>query len=108
MKKAAALGIGLVFLLALGLLAETGSARVGGGDIKYPSKDAGDSLFSHEVHVAKAGGSCRACHPDFYVTREKAKPVTMEQMQKGQSCGACHDGKKAFTVKESCERCHHK
>jgi len=32
--------------------------------------------------------------------------VTMEQMEQGASCGACHDGGTAFTVKENCETCH--
>jgi c(7)-type cytochrome triheme protein len=32
----------------------------------------------------------------------------MDEMEKGKSCGACHDGKTAFTVKENCDTCHHK
>jgi c(7)-type cytochrome triheme protein len=30
----------------------------------------------------------------------------MKQMEKGKSCGACHDGKKAFSVKGECAKCH--
>jgi c(7)-type cytochrome triheme protein len=32
----------------------------------------------------------------------------MKQMEKGKSCGACHDGKKAFSVKGDCAKCHTK
>jgi c(7)-type cytochrome triheme protein len=27
-------------------------------------------------------------------------------MEKGRSCGACHDGKAAFSVKANCASCH--
>jgi c(7)-type cytochrome triheme protein len=30
----------------------------------------------------------------------------MPDMEKGKSCGACHDGKSAFTSSENCEKCH--
>ena len=30
----------------------------------------------------------------------------MAQMEKGKTCGACHDDKHAFTVAENCNRCH--
>ncbi len=32
----------------------------------------------------------------------------MKQMQQGKSCGACHNGKKAFSVKGDCVKCHKK
>ena len=44
----------------------------------------------------------------LYITKEKHKKVTMAQMQKGQSCGACHNGKRAFDVKGNCDNCHKK
>ncbi|HUL00242.1 MAG TPA: c(7)-type cytochrome triheme domain-containing protein [Nitrospirota bacterium] len=36
------------------------------------------------------------------------KKVTMQEMDKGQSCGACHNGQKAFDVKDknNCKKCH--
>ena len=32
----------------------------------------------------------------------------MKEMQKGKSCGACHNGKTAFSVKGDCTKCHKK
>jgi c(7)-type cytochrome triheme protein len=32
----------------------------------------------------------------------------MKAMEQGKSCGACHNGKVAFSVKENCESCHTK
>jgi c(7)-type cytochrome triheme protein len=82
--------------------------KVGGGDVTFGVKAAGNVTFSHESHVAGAGLKCTDCHAALYVTKEKHKKATMAQMQKGQSCGACHNGKKAFSVKADCGRCHTK
>jgi c(7)-type cytochrome triheme protein len=30
----------------------------------------------------------------------------MADMESGQSCGACHNGTRAFAVKTGCPRCH--
>jgi len=30
----------------------------------------------------------------------------MKAMESGKSCGACHDGKTAFSVKGDCAKCH--
>jgi len=38
----------------------------------------------------------------FFPTGTMAKRFTMKQMEEGKSCGACHDGKGAFTVSANC------
>ena len=82
-------------------------AGVGGGDITINNKG-GDTVFSHENHVAGAGLKCQDCHAKLYTNTKQHKTVTMKAMEQGKSCGACHNGKKAFTVKENCESCHKK
>jgi c(7)-type cytochrome triheme protein len=32
----------------------------------------------------------------------------MAEMEKGKSCGACHDGKTAFATTANCAKCHKK
>jgi c(7)-type cytochrome triheme protein len=81
-------------------------ARIGGGDIVYKSKKAKEVIFSHDSHVRDVGLSCQQCHPSIYVTREESKPVTMAEMNRGKSCGACHNGKDVFSVKGNCSTCH--
>ena len=68
-------------------------------------KGATDVTFSHDVHIAKTGGKCRSCHnsPAF---SGKTRGVTMAEMAKGRTCGACHNDKQAFTVAGNCGRCH--
>lgn len=73
-------------------------------DITFEN-DAGPALFSHEVHTGLY--KCGECHPGMFVPSQGKNPkTTMTQMEKGESCGACHDGSTAFTVKENCDTCH--
>jgi c(7)-type cytochrome triheme protein len=73
--------------------------------IVYKMKGATDATFSHEVHIAKTGGKCRDCHNGKVVTG-KDKAVSMAEMEKGRTCGACHNDKRAFTVAGNCGKCH--
>lgn len=82
-------------------------AAVGGGDVIMKNRG-GDVTFSHETHVTGAGLRCTDCHDRLYLNSAKHRKVTMKQIEKGKSCGACHDGKKAFSVKGECGRCHAK
>ena len=77
----------------------------GNGVIVYDT-DAGKASFSHEVHTAAFG--CDSCHPSTFKAQKGANQATMEQMEKGASCGACHDGSTAFSVKDDndCGKCH--
>ena len=74
------------------------------GDIVYINEDAGNITFPHEAHIGMFG--CDECHPDVFTAERGANQVTMEDMEKGESCGACHDGSTAFGVAEDCESCH--
>lgn len=73
-------------------------------DVTYPIKGLGNTVFSHAKHIAKNGGSCKGCHDGSI--RIKEAGVTMAQMEKGRKCGACHNGKRTFTVAGNCDRCH--
>ena len=73
-------------------------------DQKYAIKGAGKVTFSHTTHMGRY--QCSNCHTKlFSLPRGKSK-VSMKAMEKGRSCGACHDGKVAFSVKANCATCH--
>lgn len=74
------------------------------GDILYKNEDAGNITFPHTAHIEMFG--CDECHPDLFIPEQGANQVTMEDMENGESCGACHDGDTAFGVAEDCESCH--
>lgn len=96
-----------VLTLAAFLWASQSLATIGGGDITLKNKG-GDVLFSHEAHVTVAGQKCTTCHDKLYTNAKQRKKVSMKEMQKGKSCGACHNGKTAFSIKGDCAKCHKK
>jgi len=97
---------GILAVAAL-LISATVFAAIGGGDVTLKNKG-GDVVFSHEIHVAGASQKCTACHDKLYTNAKQHKSFTMKAMQKGKSCGACHNGKTAFSVKGDCAKCHKK
>ena len=77
-----------------------------GGDIIF-SKPVKGVYFSHKEH---RDFSCEDCHEDIFAEEagaaEASGNFTMKLMEEGETCGACHDGDTAFSVKESCTKCH--
>lgn len=73
-------------------------------EVTYKVKGAGKVLFSHKVHTEIA--RCNDCHTKVFGYGKAKKVFSMDDMEKGKSCGACHNGKKAFTVKANCAICH--
>lgn len=64
--------------------------------------------FRHDTHVTDQPKACLACHPRPFSMLRPVSTATHERMEKGDSCGACHDGQKAFGVAEeaACALCH--
>lgn len=64
--------------------------------------------FSHATHVDYENNRCTGCHTKLYRILGPSPRSTHEDMDRGGSCGSCHDGKHAFDVraKESCVSCH--
>ncbi|HEU5192024.1 MAG TPA: c(7)-type cytochrome triheme domain-containing protein [Methylomirabilota bacterium] len=112
--------LGLMLGVAIGLVAA--SSEVVSAQVKPPADfkfemgqgSPGTVTFSHGAHKDKVG-ECSACHVKiFKMKKGQDAPLTMERMNNGQLCGACHNGKTAvkgkvvFPVSDgaSCERCH--
>ena len=80
------------------------------GDLTFIRQAAGmddvpAAVFPHWIH--RMSYTCYACHETPYKMKAGENLVTMDQIQAGQSCGACHDGKTAFISNLStCNRCH--
>ena len=66
--------------------------------------------FSHKLHVKDKKLQCPECHAKpFEMKKLAASPkMTMANLNEGEFCGKCHDGKKAFATKDAkdCVRCH--
>ncbi len=60
-------------------------------------------IFPHEAHTAWL--ACANCHPALFQEETGATPMSMEKIEEGQSCGACHGKGVTFPV-DACGRCH--
>jgi c(7)-type cytochrome triheme protein len=96
-----------VAIILLLLLSAVVWAKVGGGNVVFEEKKAGNVTFSHDSHVGM-GMKCTDCHDALFGAKAQHTHATMNQMRKGRSCGACHNGKKAFDVTATCNNCHRK
>lgn len=71
------------------------------------TKEVGKVEFSHFNHLEAVGKNCPSCHNAIYHIVTKNNPAfTMKEMEAGKACGACHNGSRAFSVKENCDTCH--
>ncbi|NDP41186.1 MAG: hypothetical protein GZ089_00465 [Aromatoleum sp.] len=90
------------------LFAAAVSAEV--GDIAFKrdgpgTDDVPAATFPHFVHRMQF--KCYVCHEDIFVMKAGANAMTMDAIQDGKFCGACHNGKAAFQATfNSCPRCH--
>ena len=97
-------------LLIAGALAWTACYAAEVGDIQYKRKAEGTddippAIFPHWIHRMQY--KCQACHDTPFKMKAGENLVTMDEIQAGQWCGACHDGKAAFISNLStCNRCH--
>ena len=72
----------------------------------------GPVTFSHDSHYDYDNPNCAKCHPAHFKMLVHGKspegPITMETMDAGKNCGACHNGKTAFDTKDpdNCSMCH--
>jgi c(7)-type cytochrome triheme protein len=73
-------------------------------ELVFEVRESGNVTFSHKSH----GGiySCGECHLTLFATTRSTTRVSMNEMEEGKSCGVCHNGKNAFSVTDTCERCH--
>ncbi len=93
--------------------ASCGECHTTTGDKTPPSVMSGAYRFrfTHQEHVQREGINCTECHK---VLGEAAVQVSLPALRQHrgagyQSCGACHNGRRAFggeLVDKACARCH--
>jgi len=99
--------VSLSILMALALPHPGSAAET--RDIDYPFKNADKVIFSHAFHLKlpAVNGICKTCHNAIFDLQNKRR-FTMQMMEQGKGCGACHNGTKGFSVfdEKLCARCH--
>ncbi len=73
-------------------------------NIVFKVKETGFTTFSHSAH--KSMYKCVECHNQIFKAGKSSIRYSMADMEKGSSCGTCHDGKTSFSVKSDCQKCH--
>lgn len=76
--------------------------------LEFKGSPMGTVIFDGTSHK-NAGLTCSDCHnPEIFPKMKQGTvKITMNDLYAGKFCGKCHDGKKAFLIKENCTRCHH-
>ncbi len=99
-----------LFSLTLMVAASGNALAVGTGKtLEFKGSPEGTVIFDGTAHK-NAGLTCADCHnPEvFPKMKQGTVKITMIDLYAGKYCGRCHDGKKAFLIKDNCSRCHHK
>ncbi|SNR65236.1 cytochrome c3 family protein [Desulfurobacterium atlanticum] len=105
MRKLTLITLPLLFVISCG------QSGVLNKDLIYKAKEKGapgDVVFSHVYHVKVKKQKCSSCHPELFKKKFGYDKITMQLIWEGKSCGACHNGQKAFSAKDKnqCIRCH--
>ena len=86
---------------------ETAGSAALPADLEWANLEAGNVVFSHGVHMVFAD-NCDVCHEEnqpWGMGKSPHGTIQMAPMYRGESCGVCHDGDKAFDATD-CSRCH--
>ncbi len=100
--------IGLIAFFGAIVAQKAWAQAKGPADFDFDGKGSGKVVFSHEKRAAK-NPKCTDCHTKvFKMAKGQRTALKMADMNTGQACGTCHDGKAAFSVKDqaTCNKCH--
>ena len=81
-----------------------GTFPLGRYEEKMLEKNMDLPVFPHWIH--RMWFKCKACHERLFIMERGSNDITMKKIDNGNLCGACHNGKMAFSPKNNCERCH--
>jgi len=81
----------------------TATPKYGHGDLVVGGK----AIFRHKTNNMRKL-DCTECHDKLYIDVKRHDRRDMDQIASGESCGSCHNGKRAFTVTGNCNACHRK
>ncbi len=63
-------------------------------------------IYPHWIH--RIWYECKVCHQDLFVMHRGANDISHKHIDRGDQCGACHNGETAFGTldREHCAKCH--
>jgi len=104
MKKAIATTVLILAVTVSGNALAVGTGK----SLEFKGSPMGTVVFDGTTHK-NAGLACSDCHnPEIFPKMKQGTvKITMNDLNAGKYCGRCHNGKKAFMIKDNCARCHH-
>ncbi|MBI5075506.1 MAG: cytochrome c3 family protein [Nitrospirae bacterium] len=72
-------------------------------ELTYNVEGLGNVTFSHKFHTSSF--ACSDCHPKHFGMQKTAGKMTMDKINEGKYCGACHNGTIASPATD-CTKCH--
>ena len=99
-----------IVAVATFVLSVSAYAVPAGKTVEFEAKGAAKVVFDGKAHADK-GLKCADCHQSgLFKMKKGADTMTMKDMVDGKYCGACHNGTKAFGMKDAadCAKCHKK
>lgn len=101
----------VVILTVIVALSFVGSAFAvpKGKTVEFTGGGEGKVVFDGGKHAEK-GLKCGDCHTKIFPMKKEEGKLKMKDMEEGKACGTCHNGEKAFSVKDkaNCGKCHKK
>lgn len=98
-------------LMVVAALAFVGTAMAvpPGKTIEWAGGAMGKVVLDGKTHADK-GLKCNDCHTKIFQMKKGTAKITMATMNKGENCGVCHNGEKAFKSSDpkNCKTCHKK
>ena len=100
---------GLLIVLAAIALNGGAVASPPGKTVEFAGGPMGKVVFDGKAHAGK-GLKCNDCHTKIFQMKKGSTKITMAAMNKGENCGTCHNGSKAFASNDpkKCTSCHKK
>lgn len=97
----------LAMLIALCSFPASSFGVKSGDIVSWKDGGAGRVVFEGKEH-AEEGYICKDCHPGLFEMRKGSAKITMEALNKGRFCGACHNGSITFKTDDpkKCHECH--
>ena len=98
-----------LMLLACLLLIGNALAVPPGKTVDFEGGPMGKVVFDGKTHVDK-GLKCTDCHTKIFPMKKGTEKIKMDDINKGNFCGVCHNGEKAFKSSDpvNCAKCHKK
>lgn len=99
----------LLVVIAAAAFSASAIATPPGKTVEFAGGPMGKVVFDGKVHADK-GLKCNDCHTKIFQMKKGADKMTMAAINKGQFCGTCHNGSKAFKTSDpkNCKTCHKK